>query len=167
MLGCTWIELPPSSWQYHAQTMTRCQIEVDVAWDAFIAHAPEGEWSKVAPFRILSFDIECAGRKGKIFRLFPEISIARFFFFVSFGSLGIISSSGIFPEPNHDPVIQIANMVIKQGEPEPFVRNIFTLDTCAPIVGCQVMSFVTEQLMLQVKMKILSGNSIKNEFYVK
>jgi len=35
-------------------------------------------------FRILSFDIECAGRKG------------------------------IFPEPEKDPVIQIANMVIKQ-----------------------------------------------------
>lgn len=40
-------------------------MEVDVAWDAFVAHAPEKEWSKVAPFRILSFDIECAGRKGK------------------------------------------------------------------------------------------------------
>ena len=36
---------------------------------------------QVAPFRILSFDIECAGRKG------------------------------IFPEPEHDSVIQIANMV--------------------------------------------------------
>ncbi len=34
--------------------------------------------------RILSFDIECAGRKG------------------------------IFPEPEKDPVIQIANMVIRQ-----------------------------------------------------
>lgn len=57
---------------------------------------------------------------------------------------------GIFPEPNHDPVIQIANMVIKQGESEPFLRNIFTLDTCAPIVGCQVLSFETEHKMLEV-----------------
>lgn len=53
--------------------------------DAFISHPPEGEWSKVAPLRILSFDIECAGRKG------------------------------IFPEATHDPVIQIANMVTRQG----------------------------------------------------
>ncbi len=63
-----------------------------MAWDRLISHAPEGDWSKVAPFRILSFDIECAGRKG------------------------------IFPEPDKDPVIQIANMVIVQGtvvEPEP------------------------------------------------
>jgi DNA polymerase delta subunit 1 len=63
---------------------SRCQIEVDVAWNNFISHEPEGEWSDIAPFRILSFDIECAGRKG------------------------------IFPEPEKDPVIQIANMVIKQ-----------------------------------------------------
>ena len=64
--------------------MSRCQIEVDVSWENFISHEPEGEWSTIAPIRILSFDIECAGRKG------------------------------IFPEPEKDPVIQIANMVIKQ-----------------------------------------------------
>ena len=34
--------------------------------------------------------------------------------------------------------IQIANMVIHQGEKEPFIRNVFTLDTCAAIVGSQV-----------------------------
>ncbi|XP_057321007.1 DNA polymerase delta catalytic subunit isoform X2 [Microplitis mediator] len=125
VVGCSWIELPPGKWHQRTKhghnhpLRTRCQIEVDVAYDQFVAHAPEGEWSKVAPFRIMSFDIECAGRKG------------------------------IFPEPNHDPVIQIANMIIRQGDPEPFLRNIFTLDTCAPIVGCQVLSFTTENLMLQ------------------
>ena len=56
---------------------TRCQIEIDVSWEDFISHAPEGEWAEVAPFRILSFDIECAGRKG------------------------------IFPEADKDPVIQV------------------------------------------------------------
>ena len=66
--------------------MTRAQIEVDVSVDDMISHAPEGEWAKVAPFRILSFDIECANRKG------------------------------IFPEPEKDPVIQIANMAIRQGD---------------------------------------------------
>jgi len=57
-----------------------------VSVENLISHAPEGEWAKVAPFRILSFDIECAGRKG------------------------------IFPEPDKDPVIQIANMIIRQGD---------------------------------------------------
>jgi DNA polymerase delta subunit 1 len=72
----------------------------------------------VAPLRILSFDIECAGRKG------------------------------IFPEPEKDPVIQIANMVVRQGEREPFIRNVFTLDTCAQIVGSQVISCAKEQDLL-------------------
>ena len=43
---------------------TRCQLEVDISWEDLVSHVPEGEWSKVAPVRILSFDIECAGRKG-------------------------------------------------------------------------------------------------------
>lgn len=60
-------------------------------------------------------------------------------------------ASGIFPEPEHDPVIQIANMVIRQGDPEPCIRNVFTLDTCAPIVGCQVISCDRETVLLEVK----------------
>lgn len=125
VVGCSWIELPAGKWKlrgkynHNLPQTSRCQLEVDIAWDEFISHPPEGEWSKVAPFRILSFDIECAGRKG------------------------------IFPEPNHDPVIQIANMCIKQGDSEPFLRNIFTLGTCAPILGSQVLSFTNEQLLLQ------------------
>ena len=81
---------------------------------------PQGEWSKIAPVRILSFDIECAGRKG------------------------------VFPEPEKDPVIQIANMVINQGDKDPFIRNVFTLNSCAPIVGSQVLSYSKEGAMLQV-----------------
>ncbi|CAH1389959.1 unnamed protein product [Nezara viridula] len=120
--GCNWIELLPGSYTLRTASgfcSTRCQIEVDVPYNKLISHQPEGEWSKVAPFRILSFDLECAGRKG------------------------------IFPEPNHDPVIQIANMVVRQGEHEPFIRNIFTLKSCAPILGSQVISFEKEEDMLE------------------
>lgn len=82
VVGCSWIELPPGKWRRRYKggnpaLDSRCQIEVDVAWDAFIAHEPEGEWSKVAPFRILSFDIECAGRKGK-FRDYRNVIIGEF-----------------------------------------------------------------------------------------
>lgn len=145
IVGCNWIELPAGSWQLrdkHGKQMpeSRCQIEVDVAYDKIISHIPEGEWSKVAPFRILSFDIECAGRKG------------------------------IFPEPKHDPVIQIANMVIRQGETEPFIKNVFTLKNCAPIVGCQVLCFNTEKELLrewsnfirEVDPDIITGYNINN-----
>lgn len=80
-----WIEIPGGTYKLRHHKTSTCQLEFDVRYDAFISHAPEGEWSKLAPLRILSFDIECAGRKG------------------------------IFPEPDKDPVIQIANMVTRQG----------------------------------------------------
>ena len=40
------------------------QIEVDISYCDVNSRKPEGEWSKVAPLRVLSFDIECQGRKG-------------------------------------------------------------------------------------------------------
>uniref|UniRef100_A0A8D8ACP3 DNA polymerase n=1 Tax=Culex pipiens TaxID=7175 RepID=A0A8D8ACP3_CULPI len=145
VVGCSWIEIPEGKWRIRRKGKglaleTRCQIEIDVAYNEFIAHDPEGEWSKVAPFRILSFDIECAGRKG------------------------------IFPEPQHDPVIQIANMVIRQGDQEPFLRNVFTLKSCAPIVGSQVLSYESEQELLdkwasfvrELDPDILTGYNINN-----
>jgi len=147
VVGCNWIELPVNKYKIRSATdkgefdlKSRCQIEVDVGWDAFVSHAPEGEWSDVAPFRILSYDIECAGRKG------------------------------IFPEPKMDPVIQIANMVIRQGDKEPFIRNVLTLDTCAPIIGSDVISCDKETLLLErwaefvreVDPDIITGYNINN-----
>lgn len=68
ILGCCWIELPQEKWfkRVDGAVTSRSQIEVDVSWTDFIVHAPEGPWSSVAHFRILSFDIECAGRKGTL-----------------------------------------------------------------------------------------------------
>ena len=67
--GCSWIELKAGSYTLranssHMKNTSLCQIEVDVSYQKLVSHQPEGEWSKIAPFRILSFDIECAGRKG-------------------------------------------------------------------------------------------------------
>lgn len=106
VVGMNWIEVPAGSYTLALgkDKKSLCQLELSVRyvssplsfiieactnrllrWDRFISHAPDGEWSKIAPLRILSFDIECAGRKG------------------------------IFPEAQTDPVIQIANMVTRQG----------------------------------------------------
>lgn len=43
---------------------TLCQLEADVLWSDVVSHPPEGQWQRIAPLRVLSFDIECAGRKG-------------------------------------------------------------------------------------------------------
>ena len=94
------------------------QVEVDVTYRDIISRQPEGEWSKIAPLRVLSFDIECQGRKG------------------------------YFPEAEKDPVIQIANTVTVYGAKAPMVQNVFTLKGCLPIVGAQVISSDTEVEML-------------------
>jgi DNA polymerase delta subunit 1 len=117
-----------------------CQLEVDIAYDKLISHAPEGSWSKVSPLRVLSFDIECAGRKG------------------------------IFPEPDVDPVIQIANLITVQGEKKPRVKNVFTLQSCANIVGADVFSFEDEaellkawqQFVIESDPDIITGYNIMN-----
>ncbi|KAK4320604.1 hypothetical protein Pmani_008540 [Petrolisthes manimaculis] len=166
LVGCCWVELPPNSWTIRNNTHkldTRCQLEVDVAWNKFIVHEPEGDWGRVAPFRILSFDIECAGRKECFTKPY------MFFSFQVFNSRGEFVG-WVFPEPDKDPVIQIGNMVIRQGEPEPFLRIIFTLKDCAPILGSKVMSFNNEKDMLEnwakflreVDPDIITGYNINN-----
>ncbi len=51
---------------------------------------------------------------------------------------------GHFPEPDKDPVIQIASLVTVHGQSSPVVKNIMTLNTCASIIGAEVMSFQRE-----------------------
>jgi DNA polymerase delta subunit 1 len=44
--------------------LSHCQIEAHVSYASVVAHAPEGEWARLAPLRVLSLDIECQGRKA-------------------------------------------------------------------------------------------------------
>jgi DNA polymerase delta subunit 1 len=94
------------------------QLEVDISYNDIVSRKSEGKWNKVAPLRVFSFDIECQGRKGH------------------------------FPEAEHDPVIQIANVVKVYGNKNQMVQNVFTLKGCLPIVGAQVISSQTEADML-------------------
>lgn len=118
--GAGWLTLPKKTYQVReaSESKTHCQIEVDISYCDVNSRKPEGEWSKVAPLRVLSFDIECQGRKG------------------------------YFPEAEKDPVIQIANAVTIYGDKLPIVQNVFTLKGCLPIVGAQVISSDTEVDML-------------------
>lgn len=47
-------------------------------------------------------------------------------------------------------MIQIASLVTEQGKERPTVRNVMTLQSCAPIVGAEVMSFDSEAALLKV-----------------
>lgn len=66
--GCSWVELPAGKANIRREGEKvggkGVQIEVDVMYEDLICHQPEGEWQKIAPLRIMSYDIECAGRKG-------------------------------------------------------------------------------------------------------
>lgn len=68
IVGCNWVEAPAG--KYHLRKdkdrTANVQIELDLFYNDLISHPPDGDWQKIAPLRILSFDIECAGRKGLI-----------------------------------------------------------------------------------------------------
>ncbi|GMM35040.1 DNA-directed DNA polymerase delta [Saccharomycopsis crataegensis] len=117
--GMSWLTIPKKCYSMVRDKVSTCQIEITVHYTKIISHPSEGEWLKTAPLRILSFDIECAGRPG------------------------------VFPEAEKDPVIQIANVVQANGDAKPFIRNVFTVNTCASIVGSHVLEHKTEQQMLQ------------------
>ncbi|KAN0000981.1 hypothetical protein ACTFIZ_001434 [Dictyostelium cf. discoideum] len=114
--GCSWIELPANTYKLSETPVSTCQIEVDTSLETIISLRDD---DSPAPYRILSFDIECAGRKG------------------------------IFPEPEKDPVIQISNIVKNNGDAEPFIKNIFTLNGCSSIVGAHVIPHKREEDLLR------------------
>ncbi|GLE11287.1 hypothetical protein PINS_up023653 [Pythium insidiosum] len=90
--GCNWIEAPRGTYAIRSPAHKRslCQLEIDVVYTNVVSHARlSGSGESSRRFRILSFDIECMGRKGQ------------------------------FPEAEKDPVIQIANVLQVQGESSP------------------------------------------------
>uniref|UniRef100_A0A0N5BA09 DNA polymerase n=1 Tax=Strongyloides papillosus TaxID=174720 RepID=A0A0N5BA09_STREA len=141
LVGCGWVELKAKTYKLTPNPGSNSQIEVSVDVKDLIVHdSSDPNWSGVAPLRILSFDIECQGRKG------------------------------VFPEASQDPVIQIATMVKIEGEDEPFVRNIFCLKDTADIPGAHVISCETEQELLKrwanffrtVDADVITGYNIQN-----
>lgn len=124
--GAAWVELPGFTQRVGRGKMTHCQIEVDAPFDGLVAHHYDVH-SHIAPLRILSFDIECAGRPG------------------------------IFPEAETDPVIQIACYVTRQGENKPFVGVVFTLLRCAHIAHATVLSYETEEELLAAFQRFVVG----------
>lgn len=55
IVGCSWISVIPGKYRLSDKPASTAQIEIDMSAEDFVAHLPEGEWSKVAPYRILSF----------------------------------------------------------------------------------------------------------------
>jgi DNA polymerase delta subunit 1 len=141
--GASWLKMPAGKYRLLPQEERKstASIEADIDYEDLIVFPVDDEaWSGIAPLRTLSFDIECAGKPWR------------------------------FPDPLHDPVIQIANYVTVHGAEKPLIVNIFVLNTCVPIPGVDVRCFKTEKELLQawsefvvlVDPDILTGYNIVN-----
>lgn len=110
--GGGWVEV---SDQYEIRPDNRkrshCQIEVDTHYNQIMVQ----DWMKIAPLRVLSFDIECYNQEGKG-----------------------------FPVAQKNPVIQIAVVVKEHGRDEHVMKGVWVLDSCADIAGANVFSFEKE-----------------------
>ena len=72
LAGGQWAVVPAGGYVVRTERMktTHCQLEIDIHHDRIEARDPmEGDWGRLAPLRILSYDIECYAKKG-----FPEAS---------------------------------------------------------------------------------------------
>uniref|UniRef100_A0A915DAH8 DNA polymerase n=1 Tax=Ditylenchus dipsaci TaxID=166011 RepID=A0A915DAH8_9BILA len=143
IVGCGWVELPAEKYDHvsPSKKQSLCQLETDSLIFDLVVHSPNtSEWSGIAPLRTLSFDIECLGRRG------------------------------IFPEASQDPIIQIANMVKIEGEPEPFIRNCYVVGSCTTVIGSDVIECRDEKELLErwsefirtVDPDLLTGYNIQN-----
>ncbi|CAA7262978.1 unnamed protein product [Cyclocybe aegerita] len=118
----TWLKLPSDKYDIVPQErrVSTCQLEVSIDVDDLLICDPVDNKEKMAPLRVLSFDIEC----------------------------NIPDKRDRFSSPKSDSVIQIANMVTTYGQAVPFIRNVFTLGSCSAISGTQVLSFEDEKDLL-------------------
>jgi DNA polymerase delta subunit 1 len=125
IVGMSWITLKAGDYKIRKKQISNSQLEIEVSFSKVISHPPEGKYSKIAPIRILSMDIECAAKNGR------------------------------FPKADLDPIIQIANYCTEFGSKEPVVCKLFSLKECAPIAGVDISSFQKEDEMLEKFNKFL------------
>jgi len=120
IVGMSWVQVKSGKYHEIKNKISNCQIEAWCSVEDVIPLSTHGEYSKLAPLRILSIDIECS------------------------------SEAGHFPVPEKDPVIQISNICVEFGaDSEPIIQKMFSFKKCADIVGVDVHSFDKEEEMLK------------------
>ena len=120
IVGMSWVKVEYGKYRISKNPISNCQIEAWCTVEDVIPLSTHGEYSKLAPLRILSIDIECS------------------------------SEGGHFPVPEKDKVIQISNICVEFGaDSEPIIQKMFSYKKCADIVGVEVLSFDKEEEMLK------------------
>lgn len=120
LTGVNYVQVPATYYSTVNQNfrVTNCQFEFVCNYKNLTSHNPIGSWSSIAPIRILSFDIECAGRKG------------------------------IFPDPLHDPVITIGCSLKILGNSSFLYKSLFCLRQTSLVVDANVQCFDSESSLL-------------------
>ena len=120
IVGMSWVKIEGKKYKLSENKISHCQIECWCDVKDIEPLSTRGEYSIIAPLRILSIDIECAAEGGR------------------------------FPTYEKDPVIQISNICIEFGDNnEPIIQKMFSFKKCADIVGVDVHSFDDERKMLK------------------
>jgi DNA polymerase delta subunit 1 len=116
--GCQWLGVPRAAELFEPQRSSMCAHEWRISATA-LARLPD--LTDVAPLRVLSFDLEAAGRRG------------------------------IFPQASHDSVIQIALsfQVVGSSAADPIKPVLLSFKDCLPIEGADVLSFDDEGDLLR------------------
>jgi len=115
LVGGGWVSIDQFQLREPGRKVSTCQLELDVHFE----HVFPEEMIKLAPLRILSFDIECYNPAGKG-----------------------------FPKAESSPVIQIAAYVKEQGKEKHLVHAIWNLHSCNDIAGSDVFTFDNEADLL-------------------
>lgn len=138
--ACNWLTIAQYTARPPSHFETSCVIEVDCHYRHVKSVSSNVPLSMtIAPFKVLSFDIECKAPRG------------------------------LFPDAARDPVIQIANQCIAfdaskeisttttsgENNNEILSKVVFTLHSCAPIAGADVRAFETEKELLMGWVKYL------------
>merc|ERR1719330_1157603 len=115
LVGGGWVAASHFQQRDSSQRSSSCQLEFDVRFEN-VVHV---DLLKIAPLRILSFDIECFNPEGKG-----------------------------FPRAQQSPVIQIAVYLKEQGADKPVVHAVWSLKSCNDIAGAEVFAFEDEKDLL-------------------
>lgn len=78
-------------------------------------------------------------------------------FLTNFWDIECYSESGDFPLAEKDPIIQIGNVLVRQGSPPE--KHIFVLGECAPVPGAVMTWYRTEKEMLNAWAKFMESTN--------
>lgn len=113
-----WIRIKKGTYTKNKRSISKCQLDMCTEWQNV---KKEDKGSKMAPYIIASFDIECCSGDGCSF---PQAK-----------------------NPS-DECFQIGTTINKFGENECFLRHIVTLKRSAPIQGTVVENYDSEKKLL-------------------